>query len=107
VDPPAEQPVAADVVEVDQLASRLVALRRERAERWPLVECAVGSMLLVVGNVCEDPTTCDGEIERWAAVERRRIVGGISTADLEARAGSGPEQPPKDAVVPLLAGVPV
>jgi hypothetical protein len=51
VDQPAEQVAAADVVEVDLLADRVLAWRRQGMERWPLAECAVRPVLVVMRDV--------------------------------------------------------
>jgi hypothetical protein len=46
VDQSAEQVLAADAVEGDQLDPRLLGFRRERTERGPLVKCAVWPVLV-------------------------------------------------------------
>ncbi len=51
VDQPAEQVAAPDVVEVDHLADRVLAWRRQGMERWPLAECAVRPVLVVMRDV--------------------------------------------------------
>jgi hypothetical protein len=51
VDQPAEQVAAADVVEVDHLADRVLAWRRQGMERWPLAKCAVRPVLVVMRDV--------------------------------------------------------
>jgi hypothetical protein len=51
VDQPAEQVTAADTIEFDHVGDRWLAARRTRSKRWPLRECAVRPVLVVMQGV--------------------------------------------------------
>jgi hypothetical protein len=68
VDQPAEQVAAADAIEIDHLADRLLACRRRRVERWPLVERAVRPMLVV----------CDEDMIEVAAADDQDPVEALA-----------------------------
>jgi len=50
----------------------LLACRRQRAERWPLVECALRPMLAVM------PDVCDEDVMEVAAAEDQDPVEALA-----------------------------